>query len=239
MGTDPSEETQFVIMGPNVSAQARRVQRHSALVRQLRLAIPALAVGLAMTYAFSATPPRIDTAFAAQFQNIDESGEGLKLAQPRYSGEDLTGRPFEVVASTATRGEDDPDRIDLEAPRATRVTDSGAEIAIRADEGLYDQNAQVMNLTTNVEMQQQSGADRLTLLTDSATMDLEGQVVRSTSEVTGQGERGSLRADRGTLYQTEDKLVLEGQVRILLAPTPASEDSSEQKTTSRSDKDES
>lgn len=220
-----AKEQPTLIMGPHVSLEAKRVHRHSVLVRQLRLAVPALAVGLALTYGLSATPPRVDPEFAEQFSGLDSDAEGLKLASPRYSGEDLSGKPFEVAAVTATRAGGDPDKIDLVNPQALRISDTGAPVTVRADEGLYDQDTQVMDLSSNVEMAQGAGEAAFTLNTDAATMDLERQVLSSNAEVTGGGEQGTLRADRGTLYQNEDRLVLEGGVKIILAPRAPSPDS--------------
>ncbi|MEM9837949.1 MAG: LPS export ABC transporter periplasmic protein LptC [Pseudomonadota bacterium] len=227
-----AKELPTFMMGPHVSQEAKRVHRHSVLVRQLRLAVPALAAGLAMTYAFSASPPRVDPEFAKQFSGLDADAEGLKLASPRYSGEDLSGKPFEVAAATATRAGGDPDKMDLENPQARRISETGAVMTVRADDGLYDQDAQVMDLSSNVEMAQGSGEGTFILNTEAATMNLDSQVLQSNAEVTGAGEQGTLRADRGTLYQNEDRLVLEGGVKIILAPRePKSESDDGSETT--------
>lgn len=199
---------------------ADRVQRHSALVRHLRLAVPALAAGLLVTYALSATPPRIDKAFVAQFQAYDPATGSVTLDQPRYSGQDLSGQPFEVAAQSATRAEDSSDLVGLDRPEARRVGTDGKAVLVRAERGLYDQEGRTMDLTENVELEQESSAEEgFILKTDAARVDLENQIIRSAAEVTGEGEKGSVRADRGSLYQNEDRLVLEGNVKIILSPT--------------------
>ncbi|MEM1410169.1 MAG: LPS export ABC transporter periplasmic protein LptC, partial [Pseudomonadota bacterium] len=191
---------------PLVKAKVLRVERHSSRVRHLRLAVPALAVGLALTYALSATPPKIDRDFAEQFSGLQQSDDGARLASPRYSGEDLSGQPFEVVAATATRETEDPSLVDLVNPAATRVSEAGDRVTVTALDGLFDQDNQVMDLANDVEMQQRSSSgDLFTLLTDAAQVDLEGQVVTSDTEVRGIGDGITLRADRGTVFQTEDR----------------------------------
>ncbi|MCQ8185826.1 LPS export ABC transporter periplasmic protein LptC [Parvularcula maris] len=199
---------------------ARRVSRHSMRVRRLRLVTPALAVGLLLTYVLSATPPRVDHEFLAQFSGIEttEDGEGVKLSRPRYAGEDLSGRPFEVAAQSATRGQNDADPLALDRPEARRVKPDGRTSVLRAKDGTYDQTAQLVDLIGDVELEQSSSGGTFVLKTDAAKADLESQVVTSSTEVTGESERGTLRADRGTIYQNEDRVVLEGGVRMTLKP---------------------
>ncbi|MEM0928770.1 MAG: LPS export ABC transporter periplasmic protein LptC [Pseudomonadota bacterium] len=198
---------------------AERVTRHSAVVRNLRLAVPALAMGLFMTFALSATPPRVDRAFLLQFSTFDVTDGQASLARPRYYGEDLQGQPFEVAATAATRAAADPDLIGLDKPEARRLSQAGDTVLVRAQDGIYDRAARRMDLTRDVELEQHSeGGDVFILTTDAAEVDLDSQIVTSSSEVNGEGETGTVRADRATVYQTEDRLVLEGDVKIRLEP---------------------
>ncbi|GGY45344.1 LPS export ABC transporter periplasmic protein LptC [Parvularcula lutaonensis] len=203
---------------PALSDVAARVSRHTAVVRHLRLAVPALAVGLIITYALSATPPQVDREFIDQFAAIEETEDGVKLAKPRYAGEDLEGQPFEIAANSATRSGDNDERVGLELPEARRVRPDGQATLVRARDGLYDQTAKRVDLSNDVELEQQGASGSFILRTDAATMDIENQVVSSETEVTGEGKGGKVRADRGTLYQGEDRIVLEGGVKITLEP---------------------
>ncbi|NRA29544.1 MAG: LPS export ABC transporter periplasmic protein LptC [Parvularculaceae bacterium] len=212
---------------PVVHDRARQVQRHSTVVRHLRLVVPAVAVGLALTYAFSATPPQVDPAFAEQFRGLETGEDGARLASPRYSGEDLSGQPFEVAANTATRTAEDADVVELDNPQATRVTEQGKTLTVTALNGEFDQQAQVMDLRDRVEMQEQSAGGTFVLSTEDATMDLESQVVTANSEVRGVGDGITLRADRGQVFQNEDRQVLEGLVRMRLAPKKVDETAQE------------
>ncbi|NNU15987.1 LPS export ABC transporter periplasmic protein LptC [Parvularcula sp. ZS-1/3] len=204
---------------PELSDTALRVTQHTALVRHLRLAVPALAVGLVITYAMSATPPRIDREFLNQFSTIEETeGEDVRLASPRYAGEDLDGMPFEMAATTARRSVDNPDRIGLDMPEARRVRQDGQATLVRAKDGLYDQAGRTVDLSNGVELEQQGDNGTFLLETDAAELDLETQTVTSVTEVRGTGQSGTVRADRGTFFQSEDRIVLEGDVKITLDP---------------------
>ena len=194
------------------------------LVRQLRLIVPALAVGLMITYALSATPPQIDRAFAEQFAGIEADEDGVKLTTPRYSGEDLQGQPFEMEAVTATRPHNNPDLVDLVSPEARRVRADGQESVVRSRDGQYDEVARVLDLRDEVELEQRTAGGDFIFLTEQALMDVDSQVVTTASEVRGSGDGGTIDAGRATFYQNEDRFVLEGGVKIRLEPTKPSGD---------------
>lgn len=221
---------------PVVNDRARQVQRHSTVVRHLRLVVPAFAVGLALTYAFSATPPQVDPAFAEQFRGLETGEDGARLASPRYSGEDLSGQPFEVAANTATRTAEDADVVELDNPQATRVTERGKTLTVTALNGEFDQGSQVMDLHDSVELQEQSATGgTFVLRTEDATMDLDSQVVTANTELRGVGDGITLRADRGQVFQNEDRQVLEGVVRMRLAPKKVDEPAREADSQSQTD----
>lgn len=209
------------------SDTARQVSRHSMLVRQLRLAVPALAVGLLITYALSATPPRIDRAFAEQFAGIETDEDGVRLTTPRYSGEDLQGQPFEMAATTAIRPHDNPELVDLVSPEARRIREDGQESIVRSRDGQYDETARILDLRDEVELEQISNGSTYLFETDEAQMNVDSQVLTTSTEVRGTGEGGTIDAGKATFYQNEDRVVLEGGVKIRLEPTEPSSDAEE------------
>jgi lipopolysaccharide export system protein LptC len=199
---------------------AARVSQHSQRVRHLRLAMPALAVGLLLTYALSATPPRVDREFLKQFSAIEATneGEGVRLSKPRYAGEDLDGRPFEIAAQSAIRGQSDTDPLALDRPEARRTRADGETSVLRAADGIYDQKQRLVDLIGEVELEQQGRSGSYVLRTDAAKADLDSQVVTSSAEVRGEGDSGTLRAGRATIFQNEDRMILEGGVNIVFTP---------------------
>jgi lipopolysaccharide export system protein LptC len=209
---------------PDTSPVALRVSRHTNRVRHLRLAVPALATGLFLTYALSATPPEVDRTFLQQFSSLQDESEGMKLARPRYAGEDLSGQPFEIAATSATRLKANEDLIGLERPEARRLGETGEDVRLTAEEGTYDQLRRVMSLSRSVELSQTGAGETFTLRTDAADIDVDEQVIETRSEIRGESEVGTLRADRGTLYQKDDRLVLEGGVKINLTPRKAADE---------------
>ena len=223
----PSDEREF-------RDTAREVSRHSMLVRQLRLAVPALAVGLLITYALSATPPRVDRAFAEQFAGIELDDEGGRLTAPRYDGEDLDGQPFELAATAAVRPHDAPEVVNLDRPEARRTRADGQENIVRSLDGTYDEGARILDLRDQVELEQRANGGTYLFTTEEAQMDVDSQVVSTTARVQGVGEGGTIDAGSATFYQNEDRLVLENGVKIRLEPTkPTASDEDETEGDSR------
>ncbi|MEE4349124.1 MAG: LPS export ABC transporter periplasmic protein LptC [Pacificimonas sp.] len=200
-------------------------RRHSRFVRHSRLALPAIAAGLVVTYALSATPPRVDVEFARQFSEVDVDSTSMRLARPRYLGEDLQGRPFEVAAQTAERNPNTPDFIALENPEAFKSIETGENAKVRAARGLMNTRDKRLDLNDDVQLDHRIGGSAFTLNTDAAAVDLQNQTVTSTVGVVGEGDRGSVAADTLTVYQDEGRSVLEGNVRLRFnTQTPAGKD---------------
>ncbi|WOI52900.1 LPS export ABC transporter periplasmic protein LptC [Parvularcula sp. LCG005] len=215
-------QSRSVLMVPDVERlKPAEAQRHTRIVRHLRLAVPAAAAGLLATYVFSATPPQIDREFALQFTQIDTESDDMRLERPRYMGEDLSGLPFEVSAAAAQRNPNSPDRILLENPEAMRARargDTSESMRVKARDGLYDTARDQIDLTNDVQMQHSIGGSDFTINTDAAAVDLKSNTITSTTGISGQGERGTVAADSATAYQGEGRLVLEGNVRVRLNP---------------------
>lgn len=218
-GHAPLEPVDHFAPSARLSPQA--AQRHSRKVRHLRLILPAIAGGLMVTYALSASPPRIDPTFVREFQQIQAEGRAMRLDRPRYAGEDEQGLPFEISAQAAEQDPNAPDLVALENPEALRNlrTDTGADpVKVRAATGLLDTQANQIALTQDVEFEQEIGGGTFILRTDAADVDLNASTVVSDVGITGESERGTVAADSLTVYQEEGRAVLEGNVRLRLNP---------------------
>jgi lipopolysaccharide export system protein LptC len=194
-------------------------QRHTVLVRNLRLAVPAAAASLVIAYALSATPPEVDMDFLRQFEDIEATSAEMRLERPRYVGSDSEGSAFEVSAYAAKRNPDDPDVVRLENPEALRgVGGTGEATRVRAVSGRLDTAGKTVDLEDDVELVQGSGANSFTLRTDKARIDLDRRTISTAGPVRGSGERGALEADGATVYEDEERLVLEGNVKLRFDP---------------------
>lgn len=199
------------------------IAMHSRRVRYLRLAVPAVAAGLMLTYGLSASPPRVDADFVRQFQQLDVADAHLRLDRPRHVGYDLEGRAFEVSAQTASRDPNAPDLVSLENPEAFRELDTAAQARVRASTGVMDTQANTLDLTRDVRIDYDLGGAPIVITTNQAAVDFDTNTVTASAGISGAGERGTVAADNLTAYQEEGRLVLEGKVRLRLQPSDAGE----------------
>lgn len=206
------------------SARPRRrltpaaAERHSQIVRALRLVVPAIGTGVLATYAVNAAPSEVDRDFLRQFSDLSATSEEMVLDRPRYLGQTLEGDAFEVSALRARRDPNAPDLLRFENPEALRDGGTARELRLRAAGGTLDTEANVVEFDRDVELVQGIGGQDYTLRTDAARVDLDERVVSTQTGVRGRSARGSVEADRLTVYQDEGRAVLEGGVRLRFEP---------------------
>lgn len=194
-------------------------ERHSQIVRVLRLVVPAVGTGVLATYAVNAAPSDVDADFLRQFSDLSAASEALVLDRPRYLGQTLEGDAFEVSALRARRDPDAPDLLRFESPEALREGGTANELRLRAAGGTLDTEANVATFDRDVELVQGIGGQDYRLETDAARLDIDERVVSTQTGVRGRSERGTVEADRLTVYQDEGRAVLEGGVRLRFEPT--------------------
>ena len=196
-----------------------KADRHSQIVRALRLVVPAVATGVLVTYGVNAAPSEVDTEFLRQFSDLSAASESMVLDRPRYLGQTLEGDAFEVSALRARRDPNAPGIVRFENPEALRGGGTGEELRLRAAGGTLDTEANVATFDRDVRLVQGLGGEDFTLETEAAQLDIENRVVSTQTGVRGRSARGTVEADRATFYQDEGRATLEGGVRLRFEPS--------------------
>src|SRR4051795_11916799 len=115
--------------------------RHSRMVRLLRVAVPAV-VGLAMAgvVAISIFNPfrALMKQLPVDMDNLVVSGTKITMEAPHMSGFTPDQRPYEVWAKTATQDLNDPDHVELKAPRAKVLQEDRSTVTMDARTGLFN-----------------------------------------------------------------------------------------------------
>ena len=183
------------------------------------MVLPVLAVGLVSLYVVFASPRVVDRNFEKQFTNLNVATEDLRMENPRFTGEDDEGRPYEVVAGAATQDPLLPDLISLENPEALRTETSGKndQVKVTANSGLYDVEGKTIDLNNNVELAQGIGDGVFVLRTDAAIVSLDDRKVESKGMVYGESGENTLIADSMTAYEEEGRSVFYN-ARMTLKP---------------------
>lgn len=138
---------------------ARAARRHSIFVAVMKGMLPSLVISFivgAILYAQGVfDPPDPDAPFVAP--RLDLSGSGVTMVSPRLTGLDRNNQRFEVTAETAVQHADDPGMVTMERIRGRMELQDGGWFGLEAAGGVYDSDANVLELTDDIEVTLSSG----------------------------------------------------------------------------------
>ncbi|PQA89431.1 LPS export ABC transporter periplasmic protein LptC [Hyphococcus luteus] len=190
----------------------------SRMVKRLRLALPILALVLVAAFFFNTKSNDVDKAFLDDFKDVSASAEELRMANPRFAGVDNEGKPFEITANTAIQNTKIKDVVTLDKPRAVQGENNESTV-VTADKGVYRSDINILELEDSVTLQHNVGAESYVFKSPSATVAIKDEVVTSDAGVGGEGTDGStLQADHMKAYNSEGRVVFEGNVRMRIYP---------------------
>lgn len=192
----------------------RSVEKYSRFVSTMKILLPSVA-GLLLIVVIVLPQLRSEPEqFTAEIERVEgDGGSSLSLVNARYFGTDDSGQPFSVTAESVRESDDEEDLIDLTAPQADITLNDGSWLTVGAARGSYQREAQVLDLTGEVNLFQDQGYE---LHTDSVTILLEEGRARSSTPVSSQGPFGQLES-QGFVLQDKGKTVLfKGPARLVL-----------------------
>jgi len=156
----------------------------------LRLVVPIAA--LALLASLVAYPLMKETAGRFRL-DFAESGFAItgrdEMLNPRFVGTDSANQSYTVTAETAMRPSGDDDVIFLVAPQGDITLEDGAWLLVSADQGLFDREAETLELAGSVKLFTDSG---FTVDTDQVTFDLNRGSAVSNRPTHSQGPWGLL-----------------------------------------------
>ncbi|HET7408816.1 MAG TPA: LPS export ABC transporter periplasmic protein LptC [Paracoccaceae bacterium] len=194
-----------------------RVERHSRIVRWMKIALPVVALLLigAIFLVGRERAAVFDPGTAAQLAAM---GTGMRLDNPRFSGVTEEGDPFTVTADWALPDGAVPDRIDLEKPVGELQMGEQA-VTVTAETGALFRDAERLRLKGDVVLETSDG---YRIETPSVEVDLATKTAEAPRRLRAEGPRGSIEADRVRLTRGEgaDDLTIrfEGDVRVNWQP---------------------
>ncbi|WP_300375559.1 LPS export ABC transporter periplasmic protein LptC [Henriciella sp.] len=187
-------------------AQARQ---RSSMVSMMRLAFTAgaaisagIMIGHLTANAFSTSPGAIEKL---------SRDEVVTMVNPRFTGRDATGQAFVITATTAQRQTGGGDRIELENPEL--LTEDGTQIT--APSGLYDQDAQTLDLYEDVQVENAKG---YSFDSTSAKVFITEGRVEGIDPLQGSGPLGDVRCDTYEIIEEGDRVYCSGNVEMTITP---------------------
>jgi lipopolysaccharide export system protein LptC len=173
---------------------ARVLDRRRVLIRLVKFALPAAAVGLLGAIALWPEFERVTERARISFRRIQAEIEGATMIEPRYRGVDDRARPYTVTAERARQASGD--RIDLTAPKADITMEDGRWIMVRAKTGVYMREANQLDLAEDVQLYRDDGT---LISTATVAIDLKAGVATGADPVRVEGSFGSIDAQGFTV----------------------------------------
>jgi lipopolysaccharide export system protein LptC len=188
--------------------------RYSRRVQLLKFLLPA--IGLALLLLVAAWPRvrallesvRLPSA-AIDLRDARE----LQMVYPRYAGLDRHNRPYVVTAATGRQVPDRDDLMSLSEPRADLTLPHGATAILRARTGIYQSQAQLLDLFRDVTLVHQDGT---TFQTESAHIDLAHDSAQGSDPVAGHGPSGEITAAGFRILARGDTIIFTGRSHLVL-----------------------
>ncbi len=208
---------------PSGAAAARLLARRAGLamgnvysrrVARLKVVLPALGLGLLLLVAMwpRLAPLWERMRFPLPALDLRDARE-LRMLNPRYAGTDRENRPFVVTAAVGRQVPDRSDLMSLEAPQAELKTHNGATVVVTAATGIYQSQAQLLDLFGDVTLTHQNGT---TFTTDTARVNVADNTAQGDDPIHGHGPSGDIRAEGFRVLDKGDTIVFTGRSDVLL-----------------------
>lgn len=200
------------------ASQLRRKGRRGASVRLLKIALP-LVVFVSLGYvSYWWLQSRGNIVDPTLIQSVppDDAGKAEVTVQDvKYDGKDAKGRPFSITADSASHVDGDDRHISLKKPLADIVMASGAYVALMANDGLLDRDADIITLNGDVTLFHDNG---LSFQTDSATINLKDKTAEGSDVVEGQNGDGELISQGFRVRDDGDTIEFTGKAYMKIYP---------------------
>ncbi len=211
--------------GLNASSQPdnrifMRAQRHSRLVRMLRVAVPVgTVVVLAVVVLVSwLDPMRILLRLPTASGNLVISGTKITMESPKLTGFTKDSRPYEVIARSAAQDITKPDIVELNEIRAKLETKDKSPINVTAIDGVYDRKSGILKLYRDIVLTTSSYVVNLT----EAVVDTTSSHVVSDKPVQVKMLQGVLHSNRLEVTNGGEVVRFIGDVKLTLDNLPES-----------------
>lgn len=193
----------------------RTAQRHSRLVRKLRIVLPVIAViGIAVFWASAHFIPG-DLASLISNAGIDVKSNSVVMNAPRISGFEGTRRAYEVTAARAVQGLDDPKVLTFEEIKAHIGLDSADTATVSAGTGVFNGHENTMALKNGISVHTTNG---YSAKVEQADIDLDKGSMQSSRPIEISGKQGTLRANSMRVVDRGKTISFSGGVSVTFIP---------------------
>lgn len=205
-------------IAPRGNAPLRRKIRRGASVRVLKVALP-LVVFVTLGYVgywwLESRGTMVDPTLINTLPPDESVKSEVTVQDVTYDGKDDKGRPFSITADSASHEDGDDRHISLKKPLADIVMSSGAYVALTANGGMLDRDADIITLNGDVTLFHDNG---LSFQTDSATINLKEKTAEGSDVVEGQNGDGELISEGFRVLDDGDTIHFTGKAYMKIYP---------------------
>jgi lipopolysaccharide export system protein LptC len=199
-------------------ATSIRKARRGRSVRLLKVALP-LVVFVTLGYVgywwLQSRGTIVDPTLLQGVPTDAQKKAEVTVQDVKYDGKDDKGRPFSITAVSASHVDGDDRHISLKKPLADITMASGAYVALTANDGLLDRDADIITLNGDVTLFHDNG---LSFQTDSATINLKEKTAEGSDVVEGQNGDGELISQGFRVLDDGDTIEFTGKAYMKIYP---------------------
>lgn len=185
-----------------------RWRRRSRVLRLLRVGLPAAIVLILAVMAGSVAWNALRTKPAA----ASDPDAPIRLVNPRFVGRDDKGRAFVLTAASATRDQNDYQRVILDKPALVMDEEGPDPLRISGGAGVYHEGNRKLQLSGGVRL---AGA-RQAFETASSMFDTKTGELVGSGPIQGSGSLGEITAKSYAVYGRGERMVFKGGVHTRL-----------------------
>jgi lipopolysaccharide export system protein LptC len=192
----------------------RRARRHSAVVRALKLLLPAAAIIIALsffTYSYIFTPAQI----SVDLLNTGFKDGKLIMSNPKLEGFTRDNRPYRMHAAKAIQSVSDTNLIELEKISAHLPISDGNWADVAADQGFYDKDKNTLDIKSDMIVTTTNG---ITAKLKSAFVEMKNGTMKTSAPVDITMNTAHITADSMSIEERGKVLVFNRNVKLVIIP---------------------
>lgn len=199
--------------------------RYSRRVAFLKRVLPAVGMTLLLLVAGWPRLAPVLESVRLSFPAIDlREARELRMVNPRYGGLDRYNRPYVVTAAIGRQVPDRDDVMALERPKAVMTVHGGASVVLTAATGIYQSQAQLLDLFTDVNLIHENGTR---FVTQRAHLNLSDNTAEGHDPVEGHGPSGDITGQGFRVLSKGETIIFTGESHLLFKGTKPSSTSAE------------
>jgi lipopolysaccharide export system protein LptC len=188
--------------------------RYSRWVALLKVVLPVTGVALMCLVSVWSRLPSLLESVRAGFPAIDlREARELRMVTPRYAGLDRYNRPYAVTAAVGRQVPDRNDVMALERPQAVMIVHGGASVVVSAATGIYQSQAQLLDLFEDVNLVHQDGTR---FVTRRAHLNVSDNTAEGHEPVEGHGPSGDITGEGFLILSKGETIIFTGQSSLVL-----------------------